>query len=79
MYGTFPLLTEPSMSGQLTIPRIRPKFLGRRVSVAECTVVAAIQLRMRMRILMRPKNSIANFSHQISHEKLRIKRCEGIR
>ena len=46
---------------------------------AECTAVAAIQLRMRMRILTRPENSLANFSHQTSKKKLRIRRCEGIR
>ena len=46
---------------------------------AECTAVAAIQLRMRMQILTRSENSQANFSHQISNQKLRIRRCEGIR
>ena len=46
---------------------------------AECTAAAAIQLRMRMRILMRPENSLANFNHQIANKKLRIRRCEGIR
>ena len=45
----------------------------------ECTAVSAIQLRMRMRILTRPENSLANLSHQISNIELRIKRCEGIR
>ena len=45
---------------------------------AECTAVAAIRLRMRMRILTRPENSLANFGRQISKRKLRIKRCEGI-
>ena len=45
----------------------------------ECTAVAAVQLRMRMRILARPKLSLANFSHPISNKKLRIHRCEGIR
>ena len=45
---------------------------------AECTAVAAIQLRMR--ILTRPKNKLlANFRHQISNKRLRIQRCEGIR
>ena len=37
----------------------------------ECTAVAAIQLRMRMRSLTRPENLLANFSHQISN-----KNCE---
>ena len=46
---------------------------------AECTAVAAIQLRMRMRILTRPENSLANLNHQTSKKKLRIQRCEGIR
>ena len=46
---------------------------------SECTAVAAIPLRMRMRILTRPENSLANFCHQISNEKLRTERCEGIR
>ena len=45
----------------------------------ECTAVAAIRLRMRMRILTRPRNSLANFWLQISNKKLRIRRCEGIR
>ena len=47
--------------------------------MAECTAVAAIQLRMRMRILTRSDNSLATFGRQISNEKLRMKRCEGIR
>ena len=42
------------------------------LSKPECTVVAAMQLRIRMRILMRPDNSLATFSHQISNKKLRI-------
>ena len=46
---------------------------------SECTAVAAIQLRMRMRILTRPENSLANFKDQTSKKKLRIRRCEGIR
>ena len=50
----------------------KTRFLG---LVTECTVVAAIQLRMRMRILTRPDNSLANFGHQISNKKLRIE-CE---
>ena len=45
----------------------------------ECTAVAAMQLRMRMRILTRPENSLANFGRQISKGKLRIKRCQLIR
>ena len=45
----------------------------------EHTAVAAIQPRMRMRILTRPDNPLANFSHQISNKKLRITHCEGIR
>ena len=45
----------------------------------ERTAVVAIQLRMRMRILTRPENSLVNFNHQITNKKLRIKRCEGIR
>ena len=45
----------------------------------ECTAVAATWLRMRMRILTRPENSLANFRHQISNKKLRIRCCEGIR
>ena len=45
----------------------------------ECTAVAAIRLRMQMRILMRPENSLANCGHQISHKKLRIERCQGSR
>ena len=48
-------------------------------SPAECTAVAAMRLRMRMRILTRPENSLANFGHQLSIIKLRIGRCEGIR
>ena len=44
----------------------------------ERTAVAAIQLRVRMRILMRPENSLANLSRQISNIKLQIKLCEGI-
>ena len=35
-------------------------------SLPKCTTVAAIQLRMRMRILTRPKNSLAIFCDQIS-------------
>ena len=31
---------------------------------SECAAVAAIQLRMRMRILTRPENSLATFNHQ---------------
>ena len=46
---------------------------------AECTAVAAIQLRLRMRILTCPENSLANFSDQIPNKKLQIKCCEGIR
>ena len=42
------------------------------VTRAECTAVAAIQLRMQMWILTRPENSLANFGHQISNKKLRI-------
>ena len=38
---------------------------------AECTAVAAIQLRMRMQILPRPENPLANFRHQISNKKMR--------
>ena len=34
---------------------------------------------MRMRILMRPENSLANFSHQVSNQKLQIKCREGMR
>ena len=41
----------------------------------ECTAVAAIQLRMRMRILT--GNSLANFSHQISNKQLRIGVANG--
>ena len=41
----------------------------------ECTAVAAKPLQMRMRILTRPENSLANFNHQISNKKLRIKCC----
>ena len=52
---------------------------SREQSDTECTAVAAIRLRMGMRILTRPENSLANFSHQISEKKLRIRRCEGIR
>ena len=48
-------------------------------SATECTAVAAIRLRMRMRIMTHPENSLANLRHQISNEKLRIRRCEGIR
>ena len=36
---------------------------------AERTAVAAIWPRMRMRILTRPENSLANFSRQISNKK----------
>ena len=46
---------------------------------AECAAVAAIRLRMRMRLLTRPENSLANFGHQILRKKLRITRCESIR
>ena len=63
-------------------PNIVPKSFskkGPKWCSAECTAVAAIQLRMRMRILTRPANSLANFSHQITNKKLQIKRCEGIR
>ena len=38
--------------------------------------IAAIRLPMRMRILMRPENLLANFGHKISKKKLRIKLCE---
>ena len=48
-------------------------------SAPECTAIAAIRLRMRMRILTRPDNALVYLSHQISNKKLRIKRCEGIR
>ena len=34
---------------------------------------------MRMRILTRQGISLANYRHQISNKKLRIRRCEGIR
>ena len=44
---------------------------------SECTTVAVT--RLRMRILTRPKNSLANFLHQIQNKKLRIRRREGIR
>ena len=47
------------------------------VSGAECTAVAAIRLRMRMRILTRPENSLANFRHQISNKKLRMRRLRN--
>ena len=52
-----------------------------KVSIPECIAVAAMQLRMRMRILTGPEkfNSLAYSSHQISNKKLRIMRCEGIR
>ena len=43
---------------------------------SECTAVAAIWLRMRMRLLVQPENPLANFSHQISNKKLRANlRC----
>ena len=58
-----------------------PSKLSKKLTIAttECTAVAAIRLRMRMRILTRPENSLANFGHQVPKKKLRIKRCEGIR
>ena len=42
----------------------------------ECTAVAAIQLRMRMRILTRPENLLAILSHKTSKKKSRIRPCE---
>ena len=45
-------------------------------SESECSAIAAIRLRMRMRILTRPENSLANFRREISNKKLRIWRCE---
>ena len=46
-----------------------PHFVGlslhtsccRQPSASECTAVAAIPLRMRMRMLTRPDNSLANY------------------
>ena len=48
-------------------------------SHADCIAVATIRLRMRMRILTRPENSLANLRHQLSQKKLRIKHCKLIR
>ena len=42
---------------------IRIWLPAHRLSDPECTTVAAIQLRMRMRILTRPDNLLANFRH----------------
>ena len=61
------------------MPNLRNDTNLQDCGVPECTAVAAIQLRMRMRILTRPENSLANFSHQISNKKLRVKHCEGMR
>ena len=52
----------------LGIARIAPIC----VANLQCTAVAAIRLRMRMRILTCPENSLANFGHEISKGKLRI-------
>ena len=35
---------------------------SRKIQATECTAVAAIQLRMRVRILTRPKDSLANLA-----------------
>ena len=50
-----------------------------RIGSEYAAVACAIQLRMRMRILTRPENSLANFGHQFWNNKLRSKCCEGIR
>ena len=39
----------------------------------ECTAVAAIQLGMRMRILTRPENLLANFPSEFSPPNLKQK------
>ena len=67
--GPSKILTQnPAAVGWLNIVR--------RLAAAECTAVAAIWLRMRMRILARPENALANCWHEISKKKLRIKLCE---
>ena len=47
---------------------------------AECTAVAAMRLRVRMRTLTRPRKFAGEFlNNQISHKKPRIQRYEGMR
>ena len=60
--------------------RFMALFPSLHILIPDGTTVAAIWLRMlRMRILTRPEDSLANFGRQISNKKLRIKRCEEIR
>ena len=59
--------------------RIQSEFIYLQLELCcppECTAVAAIRLRMRMRILTHPENSLA--ASEISEKKLRIKRYELI-
>ena len=61
--GPYPLLSLPFLHILAQHKALRP----------ECTAVAAIELRMRMRILTRLKNSLANFLATKSQTK---KSCE---
>ena len=54
------------VSGQMVPMETQTRSSKRAGS--ERTAVAAIQLRMRMRILTRPENSLANFNHQITNK-----------
>ena len=49
------------------------------VAAPECTVVTALELWMRMRILTHLENSLAIFSYQVPNKKLWILRCREIR
>ena len=69
---------HPLFRHALNSPQVN-QLLMQRLNFPGTWADAAIQLRMRMRILTRPRNSQANSGHQISKEKLRIKRCEGMR
>ena len=83
--GVFPFcsgkvrIVSRTLSGPEQIGKILEKSgkSQKGLSGSECTAVTAIQLRMRMRILTRPENSLANFNHQISKKELQIQRCEG--
>ena len=66
-------LLKGYISADLTVSKCSATF------ATECTAVAAIRLRMRMRILTRPENSLANCGNQVPKKKLRIQRCEGVR
>ena len=64
-------ISSSEMTPFVMTPFSAPDIRCQNMSGTECTAVTAIQLRMRMRILTRPENSLANFNHQTT-----TKSCE---